>query len=304
MNTRQLLVVGSSGYVGSRLVHAFRKAGVARVAGCDVRSPVDGSAGPDVFYQQDCRSLPDAALQDASAVFWFAGHSSVAMARDDVRGTIHNNVTGLLELLERAHAVGVPVVYASSASVLSSREQEFSSVASEARANIYDASKLALDLLAPYVHPLSLGLRMGTVSGWSPRMRWELVFNAMCRDAHLHRLVRVQNPGAYRGLLFLDDLCRYLLNWWQCIGAGQSTATGTVALASWAGTIGGLATEIAHCLGAELHDGRDTQGYSFVAPVCGVQGFAGEQVAAPVWPQALAVQCRRFLETSLKEGTL
>lgn len=299
----KLLIVGSSGYVGSRLVRHFRETCAATIVGCDLLPSMHDLGCPDIFWQGDYHELPDEMLAGVLAVFWFAGHSSVAMARDDAVNAVHNNVTALAALLERTNALGIPVVYASSASVLSSDSNQFSVVASEQRANAYDASKLALDLLAPYLNPASLGLRMGTVSGWSPKMRWELVFNAMCHDACTNNFVRVQNSGCYRGLLFLDDLCRYLTQLWRRVVEGEAIPSGTVPLVSWTGTIGGLAVEIAHAFGAELRDGGDTNAYSFVAPVGGVRSFVGEG-DEPVWPCAIAVQCMRFARACLPEKTV
>src|SRR2546427_5808884 len=50
-------------------------------------------------------------------------------------------------------------------------------------------------------------LRKGTVVGWSPRMRFDLVVNAMVKTALVQRKIVVHNPTLWRPLIDVEDAC-------------------------------------------------------------------------------------------------
>jgi nucleoside-diphosphate-sugar epimerase len=50
------------------------------------------------------------------------------------------------------------------------------------------------------------GLRFGTVNGYSPKMRWDLIINSMYKSAMESGVINVVNPNIHRAILFIDDL--------------------------------------------------------------------------------------------------
>jgi nucleoside-diphosphate-sugar epimerase len=50
-----------------------------------------------------------------------------------------------------------------------------------------------------------ISLRKGTVSGYSPRMRFDLIINAMFKTAMKNRIITVNNPSIWRPILSIDD---------------------------------------------------------------------------------------------------
>ena len=255
-----MLLIGANGYIGSRVAHEFRAEGWS-VVGCDHGVGAATSCDLPIPYAE----IPDDVIAGADVVLWFAGHSSVAMSQASPWDSFENNVFALARLFQRLGAAGKPVVYASSASVLSSTEDHYSLVANEVSTNAYDAGKLAFDILTPHLGANALGLRMATVSGWSPQMRWDLVFNAMNRTAAQQGIVRVQNSSSFRSLLFLDDLCAYLRHAVLArIAGGAPGAAGQVVLGSWSGTIGQLGAEIAAFWRVPIEFGPNAGTYSFV----------------------------------------
>jgi nucleoside-diphosphate-sugar epimerase len=54
-------------------------------------------------------------------------------------------------------------------------------------------------------------LRKGTVVGWSPRMRFDLVTNAMVKTAITERKIVIHNPGLWRPLIDVEDAARAYL---------------------------------------------------------------------------------------------
>jgi hypothetical protein len=106
---------------------------------------------------------------------------------------------------------------------------------------------------------------MATVSGWSPNMRWDLIFNAMNRSSAQEGIVHVTNASSFRALLFIEDLAAYVRFALNDVAAGTFRPTARqVALGSWSGTIGGLGAEIAGAWRVPTSVGADTGTYSFV----------------------------------------
>ena len=51
-----------------------------------------------------------------------------------------------------------------------------------------------------------IALRQGTVSGYSPRMRLDLIVNTMFKTALSENIIRVNNPAIWRPILSIDDV--------------------------------------------------------------------------------------------------
>ncbi|ESQ80778.1 SDR family oxidoreductase [Asticcacaulis sp. YBE204] len=285
---KTFLILGAAGYVGSALSPYLRALGHT-VVGCDIRP--GEAARYDRFVQTRYQDLDDTVLTGCDIVLWFAGHSSVKISQDDPWGSFENNVFDLAHLFKRAAALSKPIIYASSASVLSSAEDTYSLVANEISANPYDAGKLAFDMLMPHLGVRAVGLRMATVSGWSPVMRWELAFNAMNRTAVEKGVVNVQNPSTFRSLLFLEDLARYVELLSDELILSPDFTPRTVALGSWSGTIGLLASEIADYWAVPLNFGSDSGTYSFVLNDREIRRAMPETSA---FYQSLRQRCERF----------
>jgi nucleoside-diphosphate-sugar epimerase len=208
----KILIVGSSGYVGSYLSKRFKAEGVA-VQGCDQR------AGGETTLVCHSSEIVKTVLAKFDVILYFAGVSSVRAALESPYLAITENVSTLTEFVSRLGENQV-LVYASSGSVYSdlqqivgphnvrkSRESDPLSFPS----NPYDASKIAGDysLMFQGSKAQVVGLRMGTVSGFNLQresFRQELVFNAMNLSALRESEIRLRNPNSWRAILFLDDL--------------------------------------------------------------------------------------------------
>jgi hypothetical protein len=74
--------------------------------------------------------------------------------------------------------------------------------------NEYDFSKRIIDEYMLQSNLNYYGLRLGTVSGWSPKLRQELIINSMVNSAKTQSEIRIYNPTLYRPILYILDLCR------------------------------------------------------------------------------------------------
>jgi nucleoside-diphosphate-sugar epimerase len=256
----RILLIGGSGYIGSYLAPRLRSDGYS-VDICDLGWRGHPGASPDLYCNY--ASLTRDQLRGYSTVLWFAGHSSVAMAVADPLEALRNNCTDLTALCERL-TPGTRLIYASTASLYSTFGGSQPPLASEddvilADGNAYDISKFCFDYIARTFFKDVVGLRLGTVCGWSPNLRRELVFNAMNLSAMEEGVVRVANASSCRSLLFLDDLLKSVR---ACIHL-DGPPPKIFNLASATLTIGELAERIAGYYGVPILKLADSTSYSF-----------------------------------------
>lgn len=258
-----LLLVGH-GYVGSFLRPQLEAAGhTVMVCDQDLRR----IAGLPLAIRCRYQELALADFRDFDVILWFAGHSSVPMSLADPDGAMNNNCLDLLQLARRKPA-RTRLIYASTASVystecdagqtfpppeLSERETKLSPV------NPYDCSKISFDSLARCFAENVVGLRLGTVCGYGPQLRGELVFNAMNRAAVQKGYVPVANRHAWRSILFLDDLADYVC----ALVEMHEVIPPILNAGSLNSTIGDIAEAVAAFHGVPIVVQPDTKTYSF-----------------------------------------
>ena len=249
-----ILLIGGSGYVGSRLAAELRG------SGHDVTT-VDTAEAPGAHMRARYQCLVAEDLAPFDCILWFAGHASVREATNDPAGALRNNLSDLWELRTRLRP-DQQFIYASSASVYTMVRPELCAESFQPRSllNVYDQTKAWFDTLMTTGNNGGRfwGLRLGTVAGASPRLRTDTVFNAMTLSAHRSGMVHLRNEDVQRGILGLPDLTR----------AVEAVMTGTVApglynLASFHMTLGMLASAIALRFGARVEVEPPTPGYNF-----------------------------------------
>lgn len=250
----RVLLIGSAGYVGSRLASALTGLGYL-VHTLDERALPGEDRRACGRYQEVSR----AKLRRYDWVLWFAGHSSVRIATADPVGAVRNNVSDLFELCGRLED-RQGFVYASSASVYTMPQPELCTEAFRPREllNVYDQSKAWFDELMLRYGRRWYGLRLGTVAGASVAQRTDTVFNAMTLDAHRTGTLTVRNEDVCRNILGLGDLVRAV----DAIMRRQPEP-GLYNLASFETTMGGLAQALARRFGARINVQPPTPGYNF-----------------------------------------
>ena len=140
--------------------------------------------------------------------------------------------------------------------------------------NIYDVSKHVIDCVAAISGADFYALRFGTVNGWSPNFRLDLMINRMVFDAVVRGEINVMNEGVHRAILDIRDLCRAV----TALIAGEPSP-GAYNLCSFNGTVGEIASHVAQATGATLNRLGRTQTYDFCmsnAKLCGTYDFAFE----------------------------
>lgn len=287
--SKSVLVIGN-GYIGSYLAIAIRKAG-HKVSILD--HATGHSTRADVITKP-YQSLSRDELAQYDSIMWFAGHSSVPLSIGDPVGAVRNNATDLFELLLKKPAE-TKLIYASSASVYSGSTQGLKSSEDEPIANsvnVYDASKIAFDAMTAHVGENVTGLRMGTVSGWSPRLRSELIFNAMNLSAMTSGTVRIANAEASRSILFLEDLTDFILK-----AIWLPDLPKVINCGSYNISIGDLGMQIAEFHNARIERLPNSETYSFRLDFNLFKSYVGSKSEI-----SIADRCKDFIQKVSQNG--
>ena len=214
--SKKILLIGANGYVGSAIHQHLLNIGLDVVGVDNFLRPTD-TVNANIF-ETSYQNLDIHFLNEFTDCLWFAGHSSVSQSISDQYSALRNNFTDLIDFRSRFSG---RLIYASSASVYhgSTTEQREEDNTSTPQ-NIYDFSKISFDnYLLASKNSDSIGLRMGTVNGvftenrkhlnencCYQRTRWELIVNAMVKNALIDGKIYLSNQSSYRSILSILDL--------------------------------------------------------------------------------------------------
>lgn len=199
----KILLLGGNGYIGSRLyTHLkLKNYSIDNVDLCWY-----GKIFPETIVE-NFDNLSISFLNQYTHIILLAGFSSVGMCKN-LHDTVTNNITYFNNLVNKLNENQV-LIYASSCSVYGNGEKVLTeNDPLSPPLNNYDFSKQTID----YINNLSLnkkciGLRFGTVNGYSPNLRTDLVINSMTINSLEQNKIFVSNGNIKRSLLGLNDLC-------------------------------------------------------------------------------------------------
>jgi nucleoside-diphosphate-sugar epimerase len=205
----KILVAGGAGYLGCVLIPKLLERGY------DV-DVVDlfwfGNHLPDRvgILNKDIFHLTVKNLEPYEEVIFLAGLSNDPMAEYSPSRNFIFNAAAPAYLGYIAKIAGVKrYVYASSCSVYGYTENELYDETSPASSSYpYGISKLqgeqaVIQLVDQNFSVISL--RKGTISGYSPRMRLDLIINTMLKTALRDGTITVNNPSIWRPILSIED---------------------------------------------------------------------------------------------------
>jgi nucleoside-diphosphate-sugar epimerase len=256
MHGAPVLIIGGEGYVGSAL-HAYLEGAGIAVQSVDCRPPKDASALPclNISFQD----LNSDDLDQFGTIILLAGHSTVVACDQCPVEGFSNNVMAFVDLVHKLR--NQKLIFASSISVYVNTGGRLAQETDPLPEPIsfYDFHKQTIERYASLAYPNSFALRLGTVTGSSPRLRTELLLNNLVRSAILSGSVQVANRRASRPLLGITDLCRAVESFVR-----RSVKPGCYNLASLNVKIGDLADHVARrfqvqCLEVERENNYDIQ---------------------------------------------
>ena len=205
----KLLIAGGAGYVGSALIPKLLDRGY-KVDVVDLfwfgnRLPRQvGVLNKDIFQ------LTEEDLQPYDQAIFLAGLSNDPMAEYSPSKNFVFNAAAPSYLAYIAKRAKVKrYIYASSCSVYGYTENElYDETRPVSSSYPYGISKLqgeqaALQMVDDNFSVIAL--RKGTISGYSPRMRLDLIINTMFKNAMRERTITINNPSIWRPLLGMQD---------------------------------------------------------------------------------------------------
>ena len=205
----KILVAGGAGFIGSVLVPQLLERGYE----IDVMDLLwFGNQLPEEVnvINKDVTYVTKADLDGYDQVIFIAGLSNDPMAEFSPTRNFIDNAACPAHLAYIAKQAGVKrFIYAGSCSVYGYTVDELYDETSPAvSAYPYGISKLQGEFGCTQLQDENfsvIALRQGTVSGYSPRMRLDLIVNTMFKSAVADNLITVNNPSIWRPILAIRD---------------------------------------------------------------------------------------------------
>lgn len=194
----KILVIGSEGYLGSRLMPYLLNKGY------DV-SGIDKGCYSVNEFQKDYKSMSTYEFIDV--IILLAGHSSPTLCENDKEGSFQNNVINFSNLLSKLHK-GQRLLYASSASVCNGLVDAKEETTLLHPVSNYDMQKQVIEKRAAFSQVETIGMRFGTVGGYSDNPRLDSILNSVYYDAVNTGEINITNGENMRSYLGMKDMCK------------------------------------------------------------------------------------------------
>lgn len=205
----KILIAGGGGYIGSALIPKLLERGYS-IDVVDLFWFGDHLPENVVRIKKDIFDLKSQEMEKYDQVIFLAGLSNDPMAEFSPGKNFISNAAAPAYLGYIAKQAGVKrYIYASSCSVYGYTEDKLYDEQSPAISNYpYGISKLQGEQAVMQMADKNfsfISLRQGTVSGYSPRMRLDLIVNTMFKTAMSDKVITINNPAIWRPILCIHD---------------------------------------------------------------------------------------------------
>jgi len=212
LRNQNILVAGGAGYIGSRLVPRLIKEG-NKVTVLDLFW-FGNNLPPNVpIIHMDVFDVTEDSLRGYDQVIFLAGLSNDPMAEySPAHNYIYNSAAPAF-LAYTAKKAGVKrFIFSGTGSVYGATENRVLNENDESNSLYpYGISKIIGESAVLLLQDRSfsvISMRKGTVSGWSPRMRFDLIVNTMYMKASTTGKITINNPAIWRPILSISDAVR------------------------------------------------------------------------------------------------
>jgi nucleoside-diphosphate-sugar epimerase len=242
---KKILLIGGNGYIGSFLNSKLKDD--FEISSIDI----DWFSIQPVSISKDFKNLTKNFIEQFDSVILLAGHSSVKMCDNNMLSSFNNNVQNFVELLSKLNSKQ-KFIYASSSSVYGNTNnnivsEEYNTFTPN---NYYDITKQIIDIYAQQSNVNFYGLRFGTVNGWSPNLRVDIMINAMVYSALSDGHIKLYIKDIMRPILGINDLSRAV----KCIIDSKEDHPGIYNLASFNSTSEEIAISVSKTLNLPIKE--------------------------------------------------
>lgn len=250
---KNILITGGCGYIGSALyAHLIKNYSVTTV---DLEW--FGNFSNPSNIKKDFQTLDTEFLDKFDTVIHVAANSSVPLCKN-VYESFDNNVTKFISLVSKLKKQ--KFIYASSSCVYVDGNNKAKVETDElCPMDGLTISKTTIDQFMPLTGVEYYGLRFGSVNGYSPNMRLDLIINSMTTNALKNKEVKVFNGEAHRPVVSINDLVRAVETIINC----ENDNRGVYNIASVNHRIYDIGSKVANHLSVPLIDTGKNFTYDF-----------------------------------------
>ena len=269
----RVAVIGSRGYIGTRLVEALVTFGHS-VTGYD-RDTVSLSTETEVpFIHLASKEIPTSDLLAYDVIVYLGGYTGRAVCDNFPADVQTENVDDIVQLAKRMDRDQLLIFASTSAIVEGAGTRPVDenwkvekNLLDKYAASMYDRETELRQLSGkkPGVSPNMVGFRFGTVIGYSPSQRQEMAYLAFIKSAFTSGQLEVQHSETARTFLWMNDLIRAV----DVVIRKKPPRFKIYHLGSFDRTIGQVAADVGSVTGASVrhhpHIGEDVTGFSLSA---------------------------------------
>ena len=209
----KILVTGGLGYLGRVLMPLAAEAGHS-VAVADM-GLYEGCRNAEAVDIRGIESLPD----DAELVVHLAAIVGEPACKAFPRLARSVNFDATINMLKLCERMKIPMIFASTCSVYGACDQVIFENHRKNPLGIYARDRLEAE--RHVVQTVGVALRFGTLFGWSPRMRFDLVINKWAAEAHRGMPICVDGGQQWRPFCHVRDAARSILTMIEAVNDGN-----------------------------------------------------------------------------------
>ncbi|MEK7575013.1 MAG: SDR family oxidoreductase [Patescibacteria group bacterium] len=241
----KIFIAGGAGYVGSRLIPELLKDN-HDITVLDILWFGNTLPKKVKILKKDIFDIDESALAGFDQTIFLAGLSNDPMADHSPSQNFIYNSAAPSYLAYISKCAGVRrFIYASSASVYGFTDSKPRSEDSTPRSSFpYGISKFQGECGSMYLADENfsvISLRKGTISGWAPRMRFDLIVNTMYMKAMTEKKITINNPSIWRPILGMNDV----IHAYRLAISAPHTVSGIFNISSGNFTVGDVGKKVA-----------------------------------------------------------
>lgn len=202
---KKIVIIGGCGYIGSKLFTYLQE---KRYVVDTVDLEWVGNFINPKNIKRDYKDLNKDFFDIYDVVILLAGHSTIGMCQEDIIGSLKNNIENFVILMQKLKKQ--KFIYASTYRVYNAigKHSARESDSYQNSFSIYDLTKKTIDDYISFSSIEFYSLRMATVNGYSPNLRFKQIINKMYIDAKNKKKITIYDPSANFSILGIEDLCK------------------------------------------------------------------------------------------------